>query len=151
MKIFLAFLLSLSLCFTCVAQNKAKYKIKIVEKSGKVSRGNFYAAADDGLTIVKFNRDTVKLKAEDITALYITRKGIIGPLMVVGGLTFVILSAKSNDALGSVVLLLAGVPVGLSGGLLVGELLANKKYYKKLEAKDFPLIKENLQKYTQIK
>ncbi|MBC6109807.1 hypothetical protein ACFOG5_08515 [Pedobacter fastidiosus] len=151
MKIFLTFLLSLSICFTCIAQNRAKYKIKIVEKSGKVSRGNFYMAADDGLTIIKFNRDTVKLKAENISALYISRKGVIGPLMIVGGLAFVVWSASNNNALESAVILLVGAPIGVSGGLLVGQLLANKKYYKKLEAKDFPLIKENLQKYTQIK
>lgn len=151
MKIFLTFLLSLSISFTCVAQNRAKYKIKIVEKSGKVSRGNFYSAADDGLTIVKFNRDTVKLKAENITALYISRKGVVGPLMIVGGLVFVALSASNNNGLESAVILLVGVPAGVSGGLLLGQLFANKKYYKQLEAKDFPLIKENLQKYTQIK
>ncbi|PWS28336.1 hypothetical protein DHW03_00315 [Pedobacter yonginense] len=151
MKIFLTLVLTLGLFFTSLAQNKAKYKIKIVEKNGNVSRGNFYAAADDGLTIIKTSHDTLKLKAEDITAIYISRKGLIGPMMLVGGIAFVALSATSNNALESVVALVVGIPVGMSGGFLIGQLISNKKYYKKLEAKDFPLIKSNLQRYTQIK
>ncbi|MNK92989.1 hypothetical protein D3C87_1131320 [compost metagenome] len=130
---------------------KAKYKIKIVDRKGKVTRGLFYAAYDDGLTVIKNRRDTVKLSADSISALYIHRRGIVGPLALAGGLTFFVIAVQSEKLVESVVLIAAGVPAGVAGGLLIGELLSNKKFYKQLQAKDFPVIKPNLQKYTVLK
>lgn len=156
MKFIFTFLICLAFGFNSFAQQqqsspKAKYKIKIVDRQGNVTRGLFYAAYDDGLTVIKNRRDTVKIGADNITALYIHRRGIVAPLAIAGGLTFFVLGAQSDKLLESVVLIVAGVPAGVAGGLLIGELLANKKYYKQLEAKDFPLIKSNLQKYTVLK
>ncbi|SDE41451.1 hypothetical protein [Pedobacter soli] len=156
MKFILTILCCLAFAFGSFAQQqhstpKAKYKIKIVDRKGKVTRGLFYAAYDDGLTLIKNRRDTVKLSADSISALYIHRRGIVAPLAIAGGLTFFVLGATSDKLAESFLLIAAGVPAGVAGGLLIGELFANKKYYKQLEAKDFPLIKPNLQKYTAIK
>lgn len=156
MKFIFTILCCLAFGYGSFAQQKqptprAKYKIKIVDRKGKVTRGLFYAAYDDGLTVIKHRRDTVKLSADSISALYIHRRGIVAPLAIAGGLTFFVLGATSDKLVESVVLVVAGVPTGVAGGLLIGELFANKKYYKQLEAKDFPLIKPNLQKYTAIK
>ncbi|MGM9477558.1 hypothetical protein ACS5PU_14075 [Pedobacter sp. GSP4] len=151
MKFIFTFLICLTLGFSGFAQQRAKYKIKVVEKDGKVTRGLFYAASDDGLMVIKNRRDTVKLSADHITALYIHRRGIVAPLAIAGGLAFFVIGVQSDKLVESVVLIVAGVPAGVAGGLLIGELLSNKKYYKQLEAKDFPLIKSNLQKYTVLK
>ncbi len=155
MKFIFTILCCLAFAFGSFAQQqstpKAKYKIKIVDRKGKVTRGLFYAAYDDGLTLIKNRRDTVKLSADSISALYIHRRGIVAPLAIAGGLTFFVLGATSDKLAESFLLIAAGVPAGVAGGLLIGELFANKKYYKQLEAKDIPLIKPNLQKYTALK
>lgn len=156
MKFIFTILCCLAFAFGSFAQQqhptpKAKYKIKIVDRKGRVTRGLFYAAYDDGLTLIKNRRDTVKLSADSISALYIHRRGIVAPLAIAGGLTFFVLGATSDKLAESFLLIAAGVPAGVAGGLLIGELFANKKYYKQLEAKDFPLIKPNLQKYTALK
>lgn len=157
MKFIFTILCCLALGYSGFAQqqqsqkSKAKYKIKIVDRKGKVTRGLFFAAYDDGLTIIKNRKDTVKLSADSISALYIHRRGIVGPLALAGGLTFFVIAVQSEKLVESVVLIAAGVPAGVAGGLLIGELLSNKKSYKELQPKDFPLIKSNLQKYTVLK
>ncbi|MDQ1139717.1 hypothetical protein [Pedobacter agri] len=151
MKIFLTLSLCLTICFTISAQKKWKYKIKIFEHSGKRHRGFFYAAEDTRLIIVKSNGDTSRLSAEKISRLYIHRRGIVAPLAIAGALVFFVLAVESPDALESAVLIFVGIPVGVSLGLFTGELFANKRFYKKLETKDFPLIKSDLQRYTELK
>ena len=151
MKLIFTFLICIALSYTVNAQQRAKYTVRVVDRSGKATRGSFYAAADDGVTIIRNRRDTVKLSADSISALYIHRKGIAAPLAIAGGLTFFVLAAKSDKLVESVVLIAAGVPVGVSGGLLIGGLFSNKKNYKGLQAKDFPLIKSNLKQYTVLK
>jgi hypothetical protein len=151
MKFIFTFLICLALSYTGFAQQNAKYSIRVIDRNGKATRGSFYAASDDGLTIIRNRRDTVKLSADSISALYIHRKGIVAPLAIAGGLAFFVLAAKSDKLVESVVLIIAGVPAGVSTGLFIGGLLSNKKRYKALQAKDFPLIKPNLQKYTVLK
>ncbi|RZJ89564.1 MAG: hypothetical protein EOO20_10625 [Chryseobacterium sp.] len=109
------------------------------------------AAEDTRLIIVKSNGDTSRLSAEKISRLYIHRRGIVAPLAMAGALVFFVLAVESPDALESAVLIFVGIPVGVSLGLFTGELFANKRFYKKLEAKDFPLIKSDLQRYTELK
>jgi len=151
MKFIFTLLTCIALSYTVNAQQRAKYTVRVVDRNGDAKRGSFYAATDDGLTIIRNRRDTIKLSADSISALYIHRKGIAAPLAIAGGLTFFVLAAKSDKLVESVVLIAAGVPAGVSGGLLIGGLFSNKKHYKGLQAKDFPLIKTNLQKYTVLK
>ncbi|WP_406825872.1 hypothetical protein [Pedobacter sp. KACC 23697] len=151
MKFIFTSLIFLAFGYNTFAQQKSRYNIRVIDQNGKGVRGSFYAAADDGLTIIRNRKDTLKLSADSISALYIHRKGIAAPLAIAGGLTFFVLAAKSDKLAESVVLIAAGVPAGVSGGLLIGGLLSNKKHYKGLQAKDFPLIKSNLQKYTVLK
>jgi len=151
MKFIFTFLICIALTYTSVAQQRAKYTIRVVDRNGKAIRGSFYAASDQGLTVIRNRKDTLKLSADSISALYIHRKGIAAPLAIAGGLTFFVLAAKSDKLAESIVLIAAGVPAGVSGGLLIGGLLSNKKHYKGLSAKDFPLIRPNLQKYTVLK
>jgi len=151
MKICLTLLISISICFTTLAQKKWKFKIKIVEHSGKKHRGFFYAAEDTQLILVKSNRDTSRLPAQNIDKLFIHRRGVVAPFAIAGALIFFAFAIDNGNALESSVLIIVGVPVGVSLGLLTGELFANKRFYKKLEAKDFPLIKKDLQQYTELK
>lgn len=151
MKIFLMLFFCISICFTVSAQKKWKYKIKVVERNGKRHRGFFYAAEDTQLTLVKSNGDTSRLSAENIDRLYIHRRGVVAPFAIAGALVFFAFAVESSNALESAVLIVVGIPVGVSMGLVTGELFANKRFYKKLEAKDFPLIKTDLQKYTVLK
>ena len=151
MKIFLTLTICFLTCFTVSAQKKWKYKIKVVEHSGKRYRGFFYAAEDKQLILVKNNGDTSILKAENIDKLFIHRRGVVAPFAIAGALVFLALSVESSNVLESVVLIIVGIPVGVSLGLLTGELFANKRYYKRLEEKDFPLIKKDLQQYTELK
>ncbi|WP_293790428.1 hypothetical protein [uncultured Pedobacter sp.] len=151
MKFIFTCLIFLAFGYSTFAQQKGRYNIRVIDLNGKGVRGSFYAAADDGLTIIRNRRDTLKLSADSISALYIYRKGIAAPLAVAGALTFFVLAARSDKLVESVVFIAAGVPAGVSGGLLIGGLLSNKKRYKRLQAKDFPLIKSDLQKYTILK
>ncbi|TCD11134.1 hypothetical protein EZ449_06465 [Pedobacter frigidisoli] len=151
MKFIFTLIVFLALSYCGFSQQKAKYKIKIIESNGRVSRGSFYAAADDGLTIIGNRKDTLKFSADSIVALHVQRKGFVAPLAIAGGLTFFVLAAKSDKLVESLVLIAAGVPVGVSAGSLIGGILGNRKHYKNLSAKDFPLIKPNLQQYTILK
>lgn len=151
MKTFLMLLIGILICGTAVAQKKWKYKIKVVEHSGKRFRGFFYKAEDTQLTLIKSSGDTIRLKAENIDKLFIHQRGIVAPLAVAGAVLAFIMAVENPNALESAVLIIAGIPLGVAVGLFTGELFANKRYYKQLEANDFPLIKDDLQKYTQIK
>ncbi|UKT64580.1 hypothetical protein [Pedobacter mucosus] len=151
MRLFLTLLIFISIAFSASAQKTWKYKIKIVEHNGKRHSGFFYAAEDKQLIIIKSNGDTSRLKAENIGRFYIHKRGIVAPFAIAGALTFLILSVESENALEAAVLIIVGIPIGVSLGLITGELFANKRYYKKLEAKDFPIIKADLKKYTQLK
>ncbi|WP_412467848.1 hypothetical protein [Pedobacter sp. KLB.chiD] len=151
MKFIFTFLFFLALGYSTFAQQKARYNIRVIDRNGKGVRGSFYAAANDGLTIIRNRKDTLKLSADSISALDIHRKGIAAPLAIAGGLTFFVLAARSDKLVESIVFIVAGVPAGVSGGLLIGGLLSNKKHYKGLQAKDFPIIKSDLQKYTVLK
>lgn len=151
MKFIFTFLVFLALSYTGFAQHKAKYNVRVVDRSGNATRGIFYAVSDEGLTVIRNRKDTVKINADNISAISIHRRGIVAPLAIAGGLTFFILAAKSDKLVESVVLIAAGVPAGVSGGLLIGNLLSNKKRYKNLQPKDFPLIKPNLQQYAMLK
>ena len=79
MKVALIVLLTFAMYFSSHAQNQGKYKIKIVEHNHKRHRGIFYAANDDGLTIANRRGDTATISAENIRAIYINRRGIVGP------------------------------------------------------------------------
>lgn len=151
MRFFLILLFCFSVSLATSAQKRWKYKIKLVEHNGKRHRGFFYAAEDNQLILVKSNGDTSKLKTESINRLYIHRRGIVAPFAIAGAAIFFILAIENPNALESAVLLFVGVPIGVSLGLVTGELFANKRFYKHLEAKDFPLIKTDLQKYTEVK
>ncbi|RYD73026.1 MAG: hypothetical protein EOP53_20860 [Sphingobacteriales bacterium] len=151
MKLVISVLICFAVSFSVSAQKKWKYKIKIVEHDGKKHRGFFYAAEDNQLIVVKGNRDTLRLQAEKIEKLYIHRRGIVAPLAIAGAAIFFIFAVESPNALESAVLLFVGIPLGVSLGLVTGELFANKRFYKKLETKDFPIINPDLQKYTELK
>ncbi|WP_421944456.1 hypothetical protein [Pedobacter sp.] len=151
MKFFVIFLVFFSASFAVSAQKKWKYKIKVVDNRGKRHRGFFYAAQDNGLVIIRKNGDTSLLNAENINQLYIHRRGIVAPFAIAGAAIFLIFAIDNPNVLKTVVLISVGAPLGLSLGFLAGDLLANKRFYKKLEAKDFPLIKADLQKYTEVK
>ena len=151
MKLLLTLVFCISICITVSAQKKWKYKIKVMEHSGKRHRGFFYAAEDAQITLVKSNGDTSRLSAENIDRLYIHRRGIVAPVAIAGALVFFAFAVESSSALESAVLIFVGIPIGVCLGLVTGELFANKRFYKKLEVKDFPLIKTDLQKYTELK
>ena len=151
MKFFVIFLVFFSASFAVSAQKKWKYKIKVVDNRGKRHRGFFYAAQDNGLVIIRKNGDTSLLNAENINQLYIHRRGIVAPFAIAGAAIFLIFAIDNPNVLKTVVLISVGAPLGLSLGFLASDLLANKRFYKKLEAKDFPLIKADLQKYTEVK
>ncbi|WP_343523644.1 hypothetical protein [Pedobacter sp.] len=151
MKFTFTCLIFFALSYAGFAQQKAKYNIRVVDRSGQAVRGIFYAASDNGLTVIRNRKDTLKLSADSISALYIHRRGLVAPLAIAGGLTFFVLAAKSDKLAESVVLIAAGVPAGVSGGLLIGGLLSNKKRYLGLQPKDFPVIKSSLQQYTVLK
>lgn len=151
MKLIMTLLICLVLSFSASAQKSKKYKIKVVEFSGKSHRGLFYAAEDKQLIIITKNGDTSKLQAENISKLYIHKPGIVAPIAIAGAAIFVIAAVENPSALIGAVLIIVGVPVGVSLGLVIGELFANKRYYKKLQARDFPLIKADLQRFTLVK
>lgn len=147
--IFLFFLLTS--CFLSAIAQRGQYKIKIVETKKK-TRGVFYKAENDGLTLIKNNGDTLKIPAEQIKSLYIHKRSIVAPITIAATIVAVaFLSNSGATPLQNFVAIFVGVPLGASVGLLAGDLIANKRYYTKLEAKDFPQIKADLQKYTVVR
>lgn len=151
MKFFIAFLFCFSVSFYASAQMRWKYKIKVVEHQGERYRGFFYAAEDNQLIIVKNNGDTLRLKAENIEKLFIHRRGIVAPVAVAAGIAAAAFAIDNPNALETAVIIVVGIPIGFCVGLVAGELFANRKFYKKLSINDFPLIKADLQRYTEVK
>ncbi len=152
MKTFIFIVLGFLISLNGMAQKKGKYNIKIVERTKIIDRGIFYALNDSALVIITKAGDTISIKNSKIKHLYIQRRGIILPVVILGAaiVTALFLPLESYYA---PVSLLIGLGVGIGGGVgnLIGELIANKKFYRNLEIKDFVEIKPVLQKYTQIK
>ncbi|MCZ4225620.1 hypothetical protein [Pedobacter rhodius] len=151
MKFLLSLFICVSISLTVSAQKKWKYKIKLIEHNGKRHRGFFYAADDSQLVLVKSNGDTSKISAENISRLYIHRCGIVAPVTIAAAAAVAVLAIDNPNALETALIIFVGVPIGVCIGLVTGELFANKRFYKQLQAKDFPLIKADLQKYTELK
>lgn len=150
MKIIL-FLIFGVCCSVCCYAQKGSYKIRVVHEKTK-TRGVFFRAEDDGLTVIKNSGDTIKIAADGIRSLYIHKRGIVAPVTVAAAIaSFALLFRSGNNSLENFVAIYAGVPIGTALGLFGGDLLANKRYYTRLEAKDFPVIKADLQKYTLTK
>ncbi|TKC07924.1 hypothetical protein FA048_12220 [Pedobacter polaris] len=150
MKIILIILLCLVSDVVCKAQLKPKYNIKVVEKNKHHIRGVFYAVTDKELVLLKHNRDTVKLSFNQIKDLYISKRGVIFPFMALGAGVALVAAAESELPLEQAAYIVAGIPVGIAVGNLVGQLFANKRFYRGLEVSDFPNIRADLEKYTQI-
>lgn len=150
MRVLIILLFIAAIAIPSAAQKRGKYKIKIVEHNHKRHRGIFYAAEDQGLTLYRRNGDTTFVKAENISALYISRPGIVVPMAVAGALTLFVVGA-STPGINGAALVILGPPLGTAAGLLLSQPFANKRYYRKLEAKDFPIIKEDLKKYTEVR
>jgi hypothetical protein len=152
MKILLIVILSFGFGFTAVAQNKGRYKIKIVQNNGHVNRGIFYAANDSALVVITNAGDTLNVKNAYVKHLYIQKRGVILPIVILGSAIATVLLLPAESVFAPVGLLIVlGVVTGGGLGNLIGELIANKKYYKNLQTTDFAEINAVLHKYTQIK
>ncbi|KQS35895.1 hypothetical protein [Pedobacter sp. Leaf194] len=151
MKFVLSLLICILISCTVSAQKKWKYKVKVIENSGKRHRGFFYAAEDTRLVVIKKNADTVGIDAANIDRLFIHRRAIVAPVAIAAAAATAALAIDNPNALETAVIIIIGVPLSVCAGLVVGELFANKRFYKKLQAKDFPSIKANLQKFTVLK
>lgn len=149
MKTALIFLLTLAMYFPSQAQRRGKYNIKVVEQNQKKHRGVFYAADNDGLMLIS-NGDTISVKAEQITALYIKRRGIVGPFAIAAALPFLVAAIATPGVYG-IAYFLIGIPLSAAAGFILAQPFANKRSYKNLKAKDFPIIKDDLRKYTVVK
>lgn len=151
MRFILTVVFCVTLGYAGYSQQRPHYRIKVEDRSGKMTRGDFYAASDDGLTLIRNRRDTLKLSADSIVALHVQRKGFVAPLAIAGGVAFFVFAAKSDKIAESLVLIVAGVPAGIAAGTFLGSAISTKKKYKALQAKDFPMIKDNLRQYTVLK
>ncbi|KQR71452.1 hypothetical protein [Pedobacter sp. Leaf176] len=151
MKFLIALLFCCSVSFYASAQKRWKYKIKVVEHQGKRHRGFFYAAEDNQLTLIKSNGDTIRLETEQIEKLYIHRRGIVAPVAIATAIAAAAFAIDNPNALETAVIIVVGIPIGFCVGLVAGELFANKRFYKKLNVNDFPLIKSDLRRYTEVK
>ena len=150
MKITLTILICLFINQVCKAQLKPKYNIKVIEKNKHHIRGVFYAITDHELILLKSGTDTIKLRFANVKDLYIRKRGVILPFMVLGASIGFVAANQAKLPLDQLVYLFAGVPVAAIVGNLVGQLFANKRFYKGLEVSDFPNIRTDLEKYTQI-
>lgn len=150
MKIILSILFCLVINLTAQAQARPKYNIKIVERSKDKVRGVFYAITDTELILLKHNVDTIKLKFANVKDIYISKRGVVLPFILIGAGAFVVIAAESTNALTQAANIVGGIPIGVALGTLVGQLFANKRFYKDLDVSDFPNIKTDLEKYTQI-
>jgi hypothetical protein len=149
MKVIILFLSMLLICSYCQAQNKPKYIITVVKKSKHKVRGVFYAITDHELVLLKHNTKTIKVEFSNVKDIYINKKGVILPFMLLGAGVVLVAATQEKLPLDQFALLIAGVPVGAVVGNLVGQLFANKRFYRKLELHDFPNIRADLEKYTQ--
>lgn len=156
MKIILILFFATTLSLSCLGQQektRAKYRIKVVAKDYVVTRGIFYAVADDGITLVTAKGDTVKLAADKISSLFIRRRGVIASLIIIPATIFVLLALQvpKSDFVNPEGLAVVAAFLGAGVGYVSAEFFSAKKYYKKIETKDFPDIKNNLQQYAEIK
>ena len=151
MKIIIAILISLFMALNSQAQTKPKFNIKIVSKDGHTTRGLLYAVGEKEIIVLKHEKDTLRINFKEMKHLYVKRRGIILPIILAGAATFVILATQSTNPLLLVVNIIAGVPIGIAVGALVGQLFANKRFYRHIEVTDFQEIRVDLQKYTQVK
>lgn len=150
MKIILSILFCLFINLVSQAQTRPKYHIKVVEKNKHSIGGIFYAITDHKLILLKHGTDTIKLWFANVKDLYIRKRGVILPFMVLGTGIALVAATKAKLPLDQFVYLFAGAPIAAIVGNLVGQLLANKRFYRGLEISDFPKIKADLEKYTQI-
>lgn len=151
MKIIIAILVSLVMALNSQAQSKPKFNIKIVSKDGHTTRGLLYAVGEKELIVLKHEKDTLRINFKEMKHLYVKRKGIVLPFILAGAVVFVIVATQSTNPLTQLANLVAGVPIGVAVGGLVGQLFANKRFYRHIEVTDFPEITADLQKYTQVK
>ena len=150
MKIIIVILISLFMALSSQAQTKPKFNIKIVSKSGHTTRGLLYAVGEKEIIMLKHEKDTLKINFKEMKHLYVKRRGVILPIILAGAVAFVIVATQSTNPLLQVVNIIAGVPIGVAIGAIVGQLFANKRFYRHIEAGDFTEISGDLQKYTQI-
>ncbi|RZJ76191.1 MAG: hypothetical protein EOO47_18785 [Flavobacterium sp.] len=150
MKIIIPLLAFLFFTLNSYAQSKPKYSIKVVCKDRHVFRGVFYAVSTNQLVLLKHN-DTLKINFANVKDLYISKKGLVLPFMLVGAGIFFILAAEADLPLDQLGYLVGGVPLGVGVGSLVGQLFANKRFYKGLVETDFLTIRPDLERYTQVK
>ncbi|TCC86614.1 hypothetical protein EZ428_23170 [Pedobacter frigiditerrae] len=149
MKIILTILMCLFIKHACSAQLKPKYNIKVIEKNKHRVRGVFYVITDHELILLKHNTDTIKLRFANVKDIYISKRGVVLPFILIGAGAFVVIAAESTNALTQAANIVGGIPIGVALGSLVGQLFANKRFYRGLEVSDFPNIRTDLEKYTQ--
>lgn len=150
MKIVIPALLFLLFTLNAFAQSKPTYNIKVVDKDRHLFRGIFYAVSTNQLVLLK-GKDTIKINFANVKDLYISKKGLLLPFMLVGAGVFIIAAAEADLPLDQLAYLVAGVPLGIGVGSLVGQLFANKRFYRGLVEADFMKIRTDLERYTQIK
>lgn len=150
MKIIIPIFFCLVISLTSKAQSKPVYNIKVVDKVRHRIKGVFYAVTDTELVLLKHRSDTIRLNFVNVKDLYISKRGLILPFMLIGAGVFFVAATQSKMPLDQLANLVIGVPVGVAVGNLIGQLFANKRFYKGLEEADFPKIRTDLEKYTQV-
>ena len=150
MKIITCILMCLFFAVNSQAQSKPKFNIKAVSKNGRITKGLLFAVNKNELILLKNKQDTLKINFNDLKHLYVKRKGVVLPFILTGAVVFVIVATQSTNPLTQLGNVIAGVPVGVAIGSLVGQLFANKKFYRHIAANDFPEISANLQQYAQV-
>lgn len=150
MKIIISALVFLLFTLNAFAQSKPTYNIKVVSKDRHLFRGVFYAVSTNQLVLLKGN-DTLKIDFANVKDLYISKKGLLLPFILVGAGVFIIAAAEADLPLDQLAYLIAGVPLGIGVGSLVGQLFANKRFYRGLVEADFLEIRTDLERYTQVK
>ena len=150
MKIIIPLLTFLFFMLNSFAQSKPTYNIKVVDKDRHVFRGVFYAVSTNQLILLK-GTDTLKINFTNVKDLYISKKGLILLFMLVGAGIFIIAAAEADLPLDQLGYLIGGVPLGIGVGSLVGQIFANKRFYRGLVEADFLEIRTDLERYTQVK
>lgn len=150
MKIIIPIVALLLFTLNVFAQSKPTYNIKVVDKDRHLFRGVFYAVSTNQLVLLKGN-DTLKINFANVKDLYISKKGLVLPFMLVWAGIFIIAAAEADFPLDQLAYLVAGVPLGVGVGSLVGQLFANKRFYRDLVESDFLEIRTDLERYTQVK
>lgn len=150
MKIIIPAVVFLLFTLNVFSQSKPTYNIKVVDKDRNLFRGVFYAVSTNQLILLK-GKDTLRINFANVKDLYISKKGLLLPFMLVGAGVFIIAAAEADLPLDQLAYLVAGVPLGVGVGSLVGQLFANKRFYKGLVEADFLAIRTDLERYTQVK